>query len=192
MDDLAKRRALIVQTLADALGAYARTASTHYDQVFEQISERAITTAELGKADIGALVVWKRLNASTRWAAELMKTDDTQVRRLTRVMIEVTRSTNSPPERARGARNALLTLPGCATGDALASALICAADPRDMAVYDRRAHQALAALGLPLSNRPGRYSRYVEIVTNLRSAAAEQGLTWSGRQVDLALYALGG
>ena len=192
VDDLAERRTLAVQPLADALGSYASTCSPHYDQVFEQVTERAITTGELGKADIGALVVWKRLNASTRWAAELMKTDDAQVRRLTHAMIEVTRSTDSPPERARGARNALLALPGCETGDALASALICAADPRDMAVYDRRAHQALEALGLPLSNKPRRYSRYIEIVTDLRSAAAEQGLTWSGRQVDLALYALGG
>ena len=61
-----------------------------------------------------------------------------------------------------------------------------------MAVYDRRAHHGLDSLGLPLSNEPGRYSRYIEIVTDLRAAAAEKGFTWSARQVDLALYTLGG
>lgn len=191
MEELARRRLLAVQPLADALGSYTRRASPHYDQVFEQVSEHVAATGELGKADIGALVVWKRLNASTTWAAELMKTDDAQVRKLTRAMIDATtRSSDSPPDRARGARNALLELPGCTTGDALASALISAADPQDMAVYDQRAHQALTTLGLPLSNRHGRYGRYIEIVTDLRAAAATHGLVWSARQVDLALYTL--
>lgn len=192
MDELARRRLLAVQPLADALGSYLRRSSPYYDQVFEQVSERASATGELGKADIGSLVLWKRLNASTTWAAELMKTDDAQVRTLTRAMIDATRrSSESPPERARGARNALLELPGCTSGDALSSALISAADPRDMAVYDWRAHRALTTLGLPLSNRRGRYARYIEIVTDLRAAATTEGLAWSARQVDLALYTLG-
>lgn len=87
MDELARRRLLAVQPLADALGSYLRRSSPYYDQVFEQVSERVSATGELGKADIGSLVVWKRLNASTTWAAELMKTDDAQVRTLTRAMI---------------------------------------------------------------------------------------------------------
>ena len=112
-----------------------------------------------------------------------MKTDDAQVRTLTRAMIDATtRSSDSPSDRARGGRNALLELPGCTTGDALASALISAADPQDMAVYDRRAHHALTTLGLPLSNRRGRYGRYIEKVTDLRTAAATCGLAWSARQ----------
>lgn len=192
MEKFTGRSSLAVQPLADALASYERKSSPHYDQVFEQVSERAAADGELGKVDVGALVVWKRLNASTRWSAALMKTDDRQVRTLTHAMIAATRSADSPSNRARGARHALLTLPGCTTGDALASALICAADPYDMAVYDRRAHHALDTLGFPLSNKPGRYSRYIQIVTDLRAAAAEKGLTWSARQVDLALYTLAG
>ena len=77
-------------------------------------------------------------------------------------------------------------LPGCRTGDALASALMCAANPGDMAVYDRRADHALKILGLGVSAKPGRYGRYIQTVTNLRDAAAEIGITWSARRVDLA------
>ncbi|WP_125621498.1 MULTISPECIES: hypothetical protein [unclassified Streptomyces] len=37
----------------------------------------------LGKADIGALVVWKRLRADIPWAAALMSVPDAEVRTVT-------------------------------------------------------------------------------------------------------------
>lgn len=180
-----------VAPLAEALSRHESRSSPHYDEVLDQVSAQAAVAGELGKLEIAALVVWKRLNASTRWVAALMSTDDHHVRRTTRAMIAATRTPTHPADRASNARRELLTLPGCTTGDALASALICAAHPKDMAVYDRRAGQALKALGLGVSPKPGRYGRYIQTVTDLRDAAANAGITWTARQVDLALYTFG-
>jgi hypothetical protein len=180
-----------VALLAEALGRHESRSSPHYDEVFDQVSAQASIAGELGKLEVAALVVWKRLNASTRWASALMSTDDDDVRRTTAAMIAAARTPSDPADRASKARRELLTLAGCRTGDALASALICAANPRDMAVYDRRADHALKVLGLGVSPKPGRYGRYIQTVTSLRDAAAQTGITWTARQVDLALYAFG-
>lgn len=86
----------------------------------------------------------------------------------------------------------MAALPGFARGDALASALLLAAAPSRMAVYDRRAQAALAALGLQLSAAPGRYGRYMALVESLREElSAARAADWTARDVDLALFALG-
>ena len=88
---------------------------------------------------------------------------------------------------------ALSPLPGSSTGDALASAVLLAAAPDRMAVYDRRAQTALQRLGLELTASPGRYGRYMGLVEQLREQAASMaGSLWKARDVDLALYWLGG
>jgi len=97
----------------------------------------------------------------------------------------------SVPEAARAARSALTALPGLGQGDALASAVCFAAAPQRLAVYDRRAHRGLRELDLHLDDRRGRYARYMQLVEQCREELAEQGRTWSARQVDLALYWLG-
>jgi hypothetical protein len=61
-----------------------------------------------------------------------------------------------------------------------------------MAVYDERAQTGLETLGLSLSPARGRYGRYMELVEDLRSTAARYGHTWSARDVDIALFWLGG
>ncbi|WP_220126160.1 hypothetical protein [Pseudarthrobacter sp. B4EP4b] len=89
-------------------------------------------------------------------------------------------------------RKALSGLPGFVRGDALASALLTAAAPDRMAVYVRRAQTGLERLGLSLSAARGRYGRYMTIVVGLASEAERRGHPWSPREVDLALFALGG
>lgn len=48
-----------------------------------EVSARADASGDLGKADIGALVAWKRLQANTTWMAKLMSMRDSDVRALT-------------------------------------------------------------------------------------------------------------
>jgi hypothetical protein len=55
-----------VALLAEALGRHESRSSPHYDEVFDQVSAQASIAGELGKLEVAALVVWKRLNASTR------------------------------------------------------------------------------------------------------------------------------
>lgn len=68
------------------------------------------------------------------------------------------------PFAAAAGRSAISPLPGFESGDALAAALLLAAAPARMAVYDRRAQAGLEALGHALSPTRGRYSRYMELV----------------------------
>ena len=91
------------------------------------------------------------------------------------------------------AKTALSMVPGMRTGDAFPSALILAAAPDRMAVYDRRARKGLAMVCLPLRDGPGRYRRYMDLLEQCRIELAEQGAgIWTAREVDLALYWLGG
>jgi hypothetical protein len=71
------------QRLAAARQAYADTVSPYYDETLQEVTRRACTSGGIGKADIGALLMWKRLRADTPWAAELMALADTDVRRAT-------------------------------------------------------------------------------------------------------------
>lgn len=68
-----------------------------------------------------------------------------------------------------------------------------AAAPDRLAVYDKRAQAATGRLGLTLAARPGRYGRYMQLVEDLRRELRDaHGVTWSARDVDMALYWLGG
>jgi len=61
-----------------------------------------------------------------------------------------------------------------------------------LAVYDSRAHRGLSRLSLQLNHRPGRYGRYMALLEQCRQELAASGQAWSAREVDLALYQLGG
>ena len=65
------------------------------------------------------------------------------------------------PQAARRARQALLDLPGANTGDSFASAVILAAAPDRIAVYDYRAHFGLWLVGLRLADGSRLYYRYM-------------------------------
>lgn len=112
---------------------------------------------------------------------------------MTAAAVEAARDMESEtPEAARRGRSILAALPGFARGDALASALLLAAAPSRMAVYDRRAQAALALLGIQLSAAPGRYGRYMALVESLRDELlVTSAHAWTARDVDLALFALG-
>ncbi|MFF7209379.1 hypothetical protein ACFZAU_02445 [Streptomyces sp. NPDC008238] len=179
-------------TLTAAREAYRAAVPAAYDEVLTEIAERARDTGSLGKADIAALVVWKRLQASTAWVVELMNLRDAEVRAVTAAAVRAVRDPHTPRGgAAREGRRALLPLPGCRTGDALASALLTAAAPDRMAVYDRRAQFGLERLGYQLTPAPGRYGRYMDLLDDLLARSGPDTDGWTARDVDTALYWLG-
>ncbi|QFX85950.1 hypothetical protein GEV49_00115 [Streptomyces sp. SYP-A7193] len=174
-----------------ARAAYHRTAGAHYDEVLDQVAERTQKEGSIGKADIGALLLFKRLRADTPWARALMATADADVRRATAAATAAVRDTTlSLSDAARAGRAALVPLPGFTRGDALASTVLTAAAPHRMAVYDRRAHAGLRSLGIPLSNASGRYSRYIAALDHLLTHAPSPARAWTPRDLDIALYCL--
>ncbi|MBP2267045.1 hypothetical protein J3A64_002509 [Pseudarthrobacter sp. PvP004] len=164
-----------------------------YDEVLDEVAGRIGSSKSIGKADIGSLLLWKRLRADTRWVRNLMVIPDKEVREHTLKAVEAANDlSRSVPEAAASGRSALSPLPGFQAGDALASALLLAAAPERMAVYDRRAQGGLEMLGLQLSPARGRYGRYMELVENIRLSASANDHEWTARDVDVALYWLGG
>ncbi|WP_256363323.1 hypothetical protein [Streptomyces sp. TRM70350] len=93
-------------------------------------------------------------------------------------------------EAAREGRGIIAELPGFRTGDALASAILTAAAPTRMAVYDRRVPHALDNLGLPLTltPTPGRYGRYLQLLDDLLQHPRAHTDGWTARGIDTALY----
>lgn len=180
------------RTLQSSHADYKANTSQAYDEVLNEVANRIAAAGSIGKADIGALLFWKRLRANTPWVSQLMIMPDTKVRALTKgAVLAVNDISLAIPEAAAAGRGALSGLPGFKTGDALASALLLAASPDRMAVYDRRARAGLKILNLTLSAAPGRYGRYMKLVQDLQSTAARYGQTWTPRDVDIALYWLG-
>lgn len=181
------------ETLSRSHTEFQTGTSQNYDEVLHEVHDRIETSSSIGKADIGALLFWKRLRADTRWVRELMIMSDDEVRGHTHnAVTSVNDEALTVPEAASTGRSNLSYLPGFKTGDALASALLLAAAPHRMAVYDRRAQIGLETLGLWLSPAPGRYGRYMDLVESIRSDATFYGSSWSARDVDVALFWLGG
>lgn len=178
--------------LSEAHQRYTTDTSAHYDEVLFEVSKRFAEVGSLGKADIGSLLLWKRLRADTKWAKNLMNTPDQEVRQATaRTFLLANDNSFDLPEAAKEARSALGPVPGFTTGDALASAVIVAAAPTRMAIYDRRAHHGLSLLKIKLTNSRGRYSRYMQEVQNLIEHLAQRDQTWTAREIDQALFTLG-
>lgn len=187
-----------VHVLADALVRYrTRNADGVYDETLNVVVERVRDVGYLTKADIGSLVLWKRISAQTRWASKLGLTADTCVREITSRAYELANDqSRSTPEAGQEARWVLNSLPGMSSGSegALASAVLVACAPDRMAVWDRRVKQALAlpAVGMPVETGNRYYGRYLEKVGVLASALErELGGPVSSRDVDLALWELG-
>lgn len=179
--------------LIPARAGYLADVSPHYDEVFHDVVQRTERAGSLGKTDIAALVVWKRLSAQTPWVTELMSLPDTHVRAVTERAVTAVRDTAlTPGEAARTGRGIIWELPGFRTGDALASAILTAAAPQRMAVYDRRVQHALDTLGLTLTPTPGRYGRYLQLLDDLLKHGGAPADGWSARDIDTALYWTGG
>jgi len=174
--------------LEAAAARYDRAVSPYYDEVLDEIADRAARTGSLGKADIGALVLWKRVRSDSLAMKGLLTTPDCDVRAATAVMIDAATDPDATlGGAAAAARSALAKL----SGDALASALIVSANPARFAVYDRRAHQGLVHLGFALTNTSGRYSRYMTIINQIVEQSTHRPGRWTPRRVDLALFTLG-
>lgn len=183
----------IIELLTAARAEYHAGVSPHYDEVLHETSDRIAESGSIGKADIGSLLFWKRLRADTRWVRKLMALADADVRAATVNAVEAVRDTSlEAPAAAAAGRSALTKLPSFITGDALASALLLAAAPDRMAVYDRRVQKALDTWVIELTPRPGRYGRYMGIVEDLRAELSQRGEPWAARDVDTALFWLGG
>ncbi len=156
-----------------------------------EVRARAERDGSIGKADIGALLLWKRLNLRTVWTCDLNEWPDRKVRAVTAEAFELARNTDrSVPEAAGAARSALLKLPGCQRGAAVASTLLTAGAPDRMAVYDRRAVTAVQILGF--ADPQGYYSRFMTTVCALAEAVnGATGRQWLARDVDMALFMIG-
>ncbi|MFC7266168.1 hypothetical protein [Streptomyces lutosisoli] len=175
--------------LVPARAGYLAAVSPHYDDVFHDVAQRTEHAGSLGKTDIAALTVWKRLSAQTRWVTELMSLPDTHVRAVTERAVTAVRDTAlTRGEAARTGRGIIWELPGFRTGDALASAILTAAAPQRMAVYDRRVQHALDTLGLTLTPTPGRYGRYLQLLDDLLQHRGAHADGWTARDIDTALY----
>lgn len=176
-------------TLIPARADYLADVSPHYDEVLHDVAQRTEHTGSLGKTDIAALVVWKRLSAQTRWVTDLMSLPDTHIRAVTERAVTAIRDTTlTRSEAARTGRGIIAELPGFHTGDALASAVLTAAAPQRMAVYDQRVQHALDTLHLPLTPTPGRYGRYLQLLDDLLHHGAAHTDGWTARDIDTALY----
>ncbi|WP_328459246.1 hypothetical protein [Streptomyces sp. NBC_00448] len=191
--DSAMSASRVWDVLAAARASYRSEVSPHYDEVFWEVAGRVEVAGCLGKADIAALMVWKRLSARTRWVTDLMSLPDVAVRMATAEAVRAVRGTETSRGQAAGAgRAALVDLPGFHKGDALASAVLTAAAPARMAVYDRRVQQALDSLDLTLTATPGRYGRYMSLLEQLLEQGGHQAEGWTCRDLDTALYWIGG
>ncbi|MBM9839268.1 hypothetical protein JO861_22220 [Rhodococcus hoagii] len=182
-----------ITALLHAYRAYPSLATgAFYDEILTEVQDRVARAGSLGKADLGALLLWKRLNLSARWTRALNELPDAEVRTVTGRAYEVARDGDRPiPEAAGEALAVLRMLPGCRHGAAVASTVLTAGAPDRMAVYDRRAATALKALGYSHPN--GDYGRFMATVCELTAAVnGATGTKWCPRDVDKALFILGG
>ncbi|OLT53440.1 hypothetical protein BJF89_17590 [Corynebacterium sp. CNJ-954] len=167
--------------------------SDHYDELLEQVIRRVDSSGSLGKAEIAALSFWKRLNANTRWASALLVRPDAEVHAVTARVVAAARDRSVPtPDAASAALELLAVLPGFKARGPLASAVLLAAAPDRMAVYDRRARAGLARIDCPLVGTSRVYVRYITLVETLADQVNARGYQWTARDVDKALYWLGG
>jgi len=177
--------------LASGLAAAKATISPHYDEILEEVAQRIEAASSVGKGDIGMLVVWKRLRADTRWVQKLLGLAEERVRELTGPVVTAARG-DDVIDAAHQARELLRPLPGFRSGTALASAILTAACPTRLAVYDKRARRGLRDVELELSDDvPRFYAAYMTLIEQCRSEALQEGHRWSAHDVDLALYMLG-
>ena len=76
-----------------------------YDEVLIDAQAAAQRSGSVGKSDIGALMLWKRLNLSAPWTRDLNNMPDRDVREITSAAIELARDDALPiPDAASAAR----------------------------------------------------------------------------------------
>ncbi|YAL83407.1 hypothetical protein ACMYYO_00990 [Dermacoccaceae bacterium W4C1] len=166
-----------------------------YDETLNVVSKRAASAKSLAKADIGSLVLWKRISAQTKWAAKLQMVPDATVRGVTADAFRLANDESATvPDAGQAARRALRALPGM--GPALASAVLLACAPHRMAVWDRRVKSGLKhpSVAQAIANKDWTYGEYLRVACSLASEMSPHldNMTVTPRHVDLALFHLGG
>lgn len=161
--------------------------SSNYDEVFEIASMRIRQRGSAEKQDLASLAFWKRLNCSSRWVTSLLHMSNREVREVTAAAFR---------EREAHARFGVLArqLPGCGNWGPFASTVLCAYDPVNYAVRDRRAIKGLERIGCRIQTGSGEWRRYHDQVLEVRDAL-RQDSNWedaTARQVDKGLFELGG
>lgn len=191
-------RGSVAEILLEACETSSEGSSRFYDEVLLEVSRRAREEGAIGKVEIGALIAWKRLNASTPWVRNLMLMPESQVREVTGKTWSIANDqARSIPDAGGASREILFDVPGCgrtATG-AFASAVLVALAPNRMAVWDRRARLALEATGVVAMGRRITYRDYLQILIELAAemkSVSGMDTEMLPRNVDLALYSVGG
>lgn len=161
--------------------------SSNYDEVFEGTSTRIRQHGAAEKQDLACLAFWKRLNCTTGWVTRLLHMSNQKVKAVT--------ATAFRQHEARDRFGILARqLPGCGNWGSFASTILCAHDPVNYAVRDRRALKGLGRIGCPIETGSGEWGRYHTQVLDLRDSLRREP-EWQGvtaRQVDKGLFELGG
>jgi hypothetical protein len=178
--------------LAAALQRYRATERREYDETLHELIAHTASAGSLGKSDLGALLLWKRIRIGP-WATDLLCMAEKDVRSITSEAVTAARDQErNVADAARLARRALLKLPGAKTGDAFPSAVILVGASDRMAVYDYHAHLGLWRVGLRLDEGAALYYRYMKLVEQCRAELLQHGYgKWAAREVDLALFTHG-
>lgn len=169
--------------LLNAMDEYAFIAGGHYDEVFEEIQSRISSCGSAGKLDIAGVACWKR-SAQGAWLGDLNAVGESQVRAITAEAFAAV----SDGEALR----VLAALPGFASQEAIPTALLATADSYRWGVMDRRALTALADLGYPVNRSRGLTVRYLEEIREIRDCLSTADRPIMARDVDKALFVLGG
>lgn len=171
------------EDLLTAIDEYPVRTGDHYDEVFDATSKGIQRAQAAGKADIAALSAWKR-SAQGRWLGELMARPESSVRETTRQAFQAT----GDAARLR----TLADLPGFRRRGPIATLLLCAFDPSEYGIMDRRALAALDELGLGVDRSRGMTVRYLAHVRLIRDELRARRGDVTARAVDQGLYVLGG
>lgn len=168
--------------LLTAVDQYDRD-DPYYDEVFDDTSRRIRERGEASKADIAVITFWKR-SAQGAWTGKLLALPDERVREVTRGAF----AAEGDAAKLRG----LASLPGFKRQNAIPTALLCAYDPVEFAVMDRRAHNALGRWALGVGGHRGMTLRYLQRVRAIRERLRPERKGITARDVDKGLFVLGG
>lgn len=172
------------QALVHALEVYDTPAGSVYDEILHEVHDRIARAGDAGKVDIAAITFWKRSGQGSKWISALLQRPESEVRAATRAAFAA--------DDDGQALAALAVLPGFKQKEAMSTALLCAYDPMNYPVMDRRALKALDAIDHGVGRHRGMTLRYFTTVRELRDALTTERPGTTARDVDKALYVLGG
>lgn len=183
-----------LEKLAGSIEAYDERA-VYYDEVFHEVHRRVLSSGSLGKSDLGALVLWKRIQANTKWAERLLLRPEEEVR-------YVTGEAYSPGKSDEERLEILARLDGFRSGkSALASTVLSAWNPGDFGVIDRWSRRSITLFQMwrndnlypiPLAGSIMSYTTYLIMVRHMRDQLTEEsGKSITARDVDKGLFWIG-